>query len=179
MMGALACIAGTRTGKVLLGLWLLALLIFIAVSAAGLFQGEFLGYLAFVVLPVAILLNGSILLAHHVENGSVGIARAAWIGIAAVVLLVALGLDGRAQSDTWIFLTWAMLVLTFPAGLGVSLGHLAAGVDLSMTIGNSYFALVVEWLVYFGLGYLQWFVLLPWLWGKWKARRARTAAPSL
>ena len=26
-------------------------------------------------------------------------------------------------------------------------------------------------------GYVQWFVLLPWLWRKWKSRLARSAAP--
>jgi len=26
-------------------------------------------------------------------------------------------------------------------------------------------------------GYLQWFVLMPWLWRKWKGRRAHGAAP--
>jgi hypothetical protein len=180
MTGMLTCIAATRIGKVLLGLWLLALLLFIAVSAAGLFQGEFLGNLAFVVLPVAILLNISIVLAHHVGHGSVGIAKAAWIGIAVVVLLVTLsGFDGYGNGDIWIFLTWAMLVLAFPVGLVISLAHVVLDLGFSITIGPSYFSLVIEWLAYFGLGYAQWFVLLPWLWRKWKARRAGDARSSV
>jgi hypothetical protein len=84
MTGKFTRITATRTGQVLVSLWLLALVIFIVVPVTGLFQGGFLGNLAFVVLPVVILLNASILLAHHVENGSVGIAKEAWIGIAVV-----------------------------------------------------------------------------------------------
>ncbi len=172
-MGKIVRIAATRIGKVLVGLWLLALVIFIAISVAGLFQGEFLGSLAFVVLPVAILLNVSILLAHHVENGSVGIAKAAWIGIAVVALLVTLyGFDGETSSDIWIVLTWSMLVLSFPASLIVSLVHMALGAGFSITIKTSYLSLAIEWAAYFILGYWQWFVLLPWLWRKWKTNQA-------
>ena len=180
MMGTIARIAATRAGKVLVGLWLLALVVFIAVSTTGLFQGEFLGSLAFVVLPVAILLNVSILLAHYVENGSVGIAKAAWIGIGVVALLVTLyGFDGKTNSDIWIVLTWSMLVLSFPASLIVSLVHMALGVGFAITIKTSYLSLAIEWAAYFVLGYWQWFVLLPWLWRKWKTRRVAGAAPSL
>ena len=28
-------------------------------------------------------------------------------------------------------------------------------------------------------GYLQWFVILPWLWRRWKTRRSRGTAPSV
>jgi len=180
-MATIARIAATRTGKVLVVLWLLALVLFIAVPVAGLFQGEFLGSLAFVVLPVAILLNISNLLAHHVEKGGVGIAKAAWIGIAIVALLVTLyGFDGKTNSEIWIVLTWSMLVLSFPASLIVSLAHLALGAGFSITIKTSYLSLAMEWAAYFILGYWQWFVLLSWLWRKWKTRRgAASAAPSL
>jgi hypothetical protein len=174
MMGKIARITATRAGKVLVLLWLIALVILIVVSVTGLFQGELLGNLAFVVLPVAALLNVSILLAHHVENGSVEIVKMSWIGIAVVALLVTLyGFDGKTNSDIWIVLTWSMLVLSFPASLIVSLAHMALDAGLSITIKTSYLSLAIEWVAYFVLGYLQWFVLLPWLWRKWKGRRTR------
>lgn len=164
MTGKITRITATRTGKVLVGLWLLALVILIVVSVTGLFQGELLGSLAFVVLPVAALLNVSILLAHHVKNGSVEIAKVSWIGIAVVALLVTLyGFDGKTNSDIWIVLTWSMLVLSFPASLIVSLAHMALGAGFSITVETSYLSLTLEWAVYFALGYIQWFKLLPYL----------------
>lgn len=168
MRAAIARVAATRTGKAVVALWLLALVIFIVALVAGLFQREFLGYVAFAVLPVAILLNISIVLAYYAENGSVGITRAAWIGIAVVALLVTLyGFDGKTSSDIWIVLTWSMLVLSFPASLVVSLARMV----LPIAIETSYVSLAIEWAAYFVLGYWQWFVLLPWLWRKWKTRR--------
>lgn len=178
MMGKIAHITATRAGKVLVGLWLIALVILIVVFVTGLFQGELLGNLAFVVLPVAALLNVSVLLACHVENGSIEIAKVSWIGIAVVALLVALyGFDGNTNSDIWIVLTWSMLVLAFPGSLIVSLAHMALGAGLAITIGTSYLSLGIEWAAYFALGYLQWFVLVPRLWRKWKAWRSGATKP--
>lgn len=64
-----------------------------------------------------------------------------------------------------------MLVLTLPSGwiatalvsailrlVGVDVAGIADALLVSLTCAVA--------------GYLQWFVLLPWLWRKWKARRA-------
>lgn len=184
MMRTIAHVAATRTGKVLVALWLLALVILIAVPATGLFQGEFLGNLAFIVLPVGILLNISIVLAHYVENGSVGIAKAAWIGVAVIALLITLyAFDGKPNSDIGIFLAWFTLVLAFPISLLVALLFtgvaIAAEKLFSAVIPESYLMLSVSWICFIAAGYWQWFVLLPWLWRKWKTRRAAGAASSL
>jgi hypothetical protein len=94
-----------------------------------------------------------------------------WAGVALLVLYLTLDLyDGKEYSDIWLFLTWAMIVLSFPSSLIISLAHMALGAGLSITIQTSYLTLAIEWVVYFFLGYLQWFVLLPWLWRKWAAR---------
>jgi hypothetical protein len=184
MMETIAHIAATRTGKVLLALWLLALVAFIAVPVTGLFQGEFLGNLAFIVLPVGILLNISIVLAHYVENGSVRIVKAAWIGIAVVALLITLyAFDGKPNSDIGVFLAWFTLVLAFPISWLVAL--LFTGVAIatekffSAVIPTSYVWLLVSWACFIAAGYWQWFMLLPWLWRKWKTRHITDAAPSL
>lgn len=108
------------------------------------------------------------------------VVRALWIVAALFVLVVTISsYDGKPLSDIWVFLTWLMLILSFPAGLVVSAAHYALGSAFSITVETSYLSLALEWLVYFVLGYLQWFVLLPWLWRKWKARRARSAIPSV
>ncbi|MFY9316652.1 MAG: hypothetical protein WAO95_13985 [Burkholderiales bacterium] len=107
------------------------------------------------------------------------VGKGIWIVLALVVLLVTLyGFDGKTNSDIWIFLTWSMLILSFPASLIVSLMHMVLGVGFSITIKTSYVSLAIEWAAYFVLGYWQWFVLLPWLWGKWKTRRVAGIASS-
>lgn len=68
-----------------------------------------------------------------------------------------------------------MFLLTLPSGwiaaavvsaivglVGLNLGGIADALLVSLTCAVA--------------GYLQWFVLLPWLWRQWKARRARRAS---
>jgi hypothetical protein len=88
--------------------------------------------------------------------------KAIWIFISALVLSVTLyAYDGKTNSDIWIFLTWLMLPLSFPASLLVSLSHMLLAKLFSITITTTYVSLLVEWLAYFCLGYFQWFVLIP------------------
>lgn len=71
-----------------------------------------------------------------------------------------------------------MLVLALPSGwiasalVGAILG--LVGVDVAGMAD----ALLVS-LTCAVAGYLQWFVLLPWLWSKWKARRADSPTSSV
>jgi len=103
------------------------------------------------------------------------IIKALWIGGTVFVLFVTLYFfDSKPNSDIWIFLTWLMLILSFPAGLVVSLVHMALGVGLSITIKTSYLSLALEWGGYFVLGYLQWFKLIPWLIEKFRSYRKKT-----
>lgn len=71
-----------------------------------------------------------------------------------------------------------MLVLTLPSGWVATalVGSIVSliGIDL-VGIAD---ALLVS-LTYAVVGYLQWFMLLPWLWRKWKGRRAGSATPSV
>lgn len=80
--------------------------------------------------------------------------------------------DNQPNSDIWIFLTWGMLALSFPGGLVVSLAHSFIGSFFHVSVHTTYATLALEWLVYFGLGYLQWFRLFPFLF-----RRIRANSP--
>lgn len=68
-----------------------------------------------------------------------------------------------------------MLLLALPSGwlLTALVGAILALVGLQAT-GLSDALLVT--LTCGIAGYLQWFVLLPWLWRRWKARRSRSGA---
>lgn len=99
-------------------------------------------------------------------------------GIALLILCVTIyGYDGQPNSDIWIFLTWSMLVLSFPAGLMVSLAHMALGTIFSITIETSYVSLTLEWLVYFLLGYLQWCKAGPYLVNKLRSSQNNFQLP--
>jgi hypothetical protein len=174
---AIATISATRIGKVIVVLWLLALVVIIAIPVVGMFQGEFLGSLAFVLLPVGILLNISIVLAHYVENVSMRVLKGVWVGVGLIALLITLyAFDGKPDSDIEVFLAWFTLVLAFPSSLLVSL--LFTGIEIaveklySVVIATSYLMLLVTWVCFTAVGYWQWFVLLPWLSRKWNAHRS-------
>ncbi len=97
-----------------------------------------------------------------------------WIAACLSVLVGTLYFyDGKELSDVWVFLTMLMLVLSFPVGGLVSLGHAAVGTIFAITIQTSYLSLGFEWLAYFVLGYFQWFWLVPYLASKLKSRVAR------
>ncbi|MEW6108480.1 MAG: hypothetical protein AB1632_04820 [Nitrospirota bacterium] len=105
----------------------------------------------------------------------VRIAKVVWLCVAILILFVTLyGFDGKPDSDIGVVLAWTMLFLSFPAGLIVSLIHVALYEIFSVWFSTSYLSLVLDWSGMFVLGYLQWFKSLPYLIKKWKGRRSRT-----
>jgi len=77
------------------------------------------------------------------------------------------------DAENLIAFSLKMLVLTFPAGYiagalfpeGISALMMGLGVELTR-IQHVF----IQWFFMVIAGYLQWFVFLPWLWRKWKAR---------
>ena len=102
-----------------------------------------------------------------------------WLICSIGVLLLTLAIyDGTpATRDAELVLLYGMLFLCFPVSQLVAvifwlIGFFVETTMHKLAIPTSYLTLVIEWLVLFIAGYLQWFVLLPWLWRKWKARQA-------
>ncbi|MFA0923170.1 hypothetical protein [Xanthomonas fragariae] len=101
-----------------------------------------------------------------------------WILSSVAVLVITLTrYTPGAATDIGIFLTYGMMLLSFPvslvvAGLFASLALLQEqlGVPLLDLIGSNYVGFSVLWLTFCIAGYLQWFVLFPWLWHKWKTK---------
>lgn len=105
------------------------------------------------------------------------IIQSLWIGIATLILIITLyAFDGTSNNDIGIFFSWYMLAVSFPSGLLVPLVHVTLYDGLAILVEASYFSFFLDWIGFFVLGYMQWFVLLPWLWRRWKARRARSTA---
>ena len=78
---------------------------------------------------------------------------------------------GDENSNAGIFLAWSMLILTFPVGyicMSVTVGllyylhHLGMIEPLSYYgMWGSYLSLTLYWLLFFMIGYWQWFIMLP------------------
>ncbi|WP_367299684.1 hypothetical protein [Hafnia alvei] len=102
------------------------------------------------------------------------ILKISWVSISIVVLSITLYFyDGTNNSDIEIFLSYSMLVLSFPSGLIVS-AFLSGAIYLIalMVDGDlnglevNYFYLVIEWGILFFVGYIQWFYVIPILYRK-------------
>jgi hypothetical protein len=106
-----------------------------------------------------------------------------WTLCAFLVLLVTLvAYDGTPNSDAEILLGYAMLALSFPSGLIIAIAYGLLGRVIYAVSGHvfttSYASIIVVWLIFSIAGYLQWFVLLPLLWRRLKARREGGATPT-
>jgi uncharacterized membrane protein YedE/YeeE len=108
-----------------------------------------------------------------------------WVSLALVCLILALILfhdfpinEGRPNDGVESVLGYFMLVLCFPSGwislALIKLVQTIASATTGKVIPTSYAWLTVEWLVFLVTGYVQWFVLLPWLLRKWQTRRVGT-----
>lgn len=91
-----------------------------------------------------------------------------WCVSALFVLAIVLWFfDGRPNSDVDEVLAIGMLALSFPLGVAVAAIVGAAGRLLAsgygLILSVSYVSIVVTWVVFFAVGYWQWFVGVPWI----------------
>lgn len=94
------------------------------------------------------------------------------------VLALAFGLagyDGTPTSDADQALTLSMIMLSFPAGLLYAALFAVIARTLHESTGvvveSSYWSMTLSWLAMLLLGYIQWFVVVPWLSRRLRARR--------
>jgi hypothetical protein len=85
--------------------------------------------------------------------------------------------------ETHLLALLILLALTLPSGL-LWVGLLNALAYMLHAIGfladaPDVIFILVAWLGFVAVGYFQWFSLVPWLWRKWQARRARCATPNV
>lgn len=107
------------------------------------------------------------------------VLKATWLGCAVFVLVASLYLyDGKPNSDADVILAYGMLGLAVPVGFLLAAIAALAFEALHATTGYvvevSYTYIAVTWACFAIAGYLQWFVLLPWLIGKIRLRRVRS-----
>lgn len=162
---------------------LITRLILLAAVGAGIAiplasQSELLGSSAFALLVVAVLADLATMSSYAADKASQNAARFMWIVVALLCLGLTLFIAGLyhpdAEKDAGTILVITMTILSAPLGF---IGFPAGGLLANLFPHHQSVAIVGTWLVLTALGYLQWFVLVPWLWSKWKTRRARGAIP--
>jgi hypothetical protein len=102
--------------------------------------------------------------------------KLAWCLISVAILVYALTFrEGPNARERDIIVIYCMLAMSFPLGLvgsGVATALLLLADKLDFP--NSVHPLrdtLLTWLLFFGFGYLQWFVLIPWVVKRVKAAR--------
>ena len=70
-----------------------------------------------------------------------------------------------------------MTTLSFPSGYSVA--YLAFGTFIGGNKATELQEILTYWLVLFLVGYVQWFVLIPWLVAMRRKRKAEDGPPSL
>jgi hypothetical protein len=98
------------------------------------------------------------------HNPFVWILAASWVAACVVVLVYAFVQRGMGEING--AFAYMMVVLTFPSGLLVFYAVSLSGIPFLIGVGAAPFlsagGLVVVWLALTALGFVQWFVLLPW-----------------
>ena len=104
-----------------------------------------------------------------------------WLLVCTAVLIASLWLYAPgARSDALVLFAWAMVALSFPTGLSVSVVLavvLVAADALNANPGTSmpwWLGTLLVWLAYCVAGYFQWFMALPWLWQRYRAASVST-----
>lgn len=97
-----------------------------------------------------------------------------------IALVVTLrGYDGAPNSDSEDVLAWCMLALGFPSSLLFPAAFSLVAATRALLGGGemvvSYWSLLASWFCLSVLGYVQWFVLLPVVIRKARARLCREA----
>lgn len=95
--------------------------------------------------------------------------RIAYFGVGLLVLGVVLGSFAKyQQKDIGIVLGYCMVILSFPSGfvllafLGFVLMPISDALGLTLSFGYTY--IIVYWIAFLLVGYLQWFHLVPVIW---------------
>lgn len=180
-MNRFAHILKTRSGKFLAILWLLILAILIGTPTITFFldRMELLGNIVFSIFPMAVLLNISVVLAFIVEKGTVRIAKLAWVCMSIAVIVFALGVAGSGEADAYksaeIVFAYSMLILSFPISFLAPFVVSAIGYLFNLDEFGIYISNLVAWGVFFVLGYLQWFKLVPWIIEKVHGKKMKPA----
>lgn len=154
-MESLREVLASNVGKVFAALSMLAMTSFSGVLFIGVYDKDVIGAVPIAVLVAAPLIDLAILVSYWSGERMLRYMRATWLVLSSVLLASVLLLMRIGRSDADVLLTYAAAVLSFPVGLiGLPLGG-----QLVPTAGFAQTATL--WVVSIGLGYIQWFLIIP------------------
>jgi hypothetical protein len=176
-----------RGGTPFILIWVLILAVLLTFPIIGYLSGELLGYIAFSVFPVAILLNISIIIAHTVQKGAVQISKTGWL-ILCITVLVFVSVVSclqypNANEGAGIIIVSSMGILSFPlcffvvciyAGFIYLFDYLELTIIPDLGLMNMLVDNFILWLCFFVASYLQWFKLYPFLMQKWQKKKLKS-----
>jgi uncharacterized membrane protein YedE/YeeE len=115
-----------------------------------------------------------------IMSGRLKWMKVVWVACSlGVFLATLLFYDGTPNSAADLILALGMLTLSFPSGILLSaLVGLVGRMIFEQTgafVTSSYLWLTISWLALFGVGYWQWFILIPWVAGRWTRKRKTLA----
>jgi hypothetical protein len=165
-------IGNRKVGKIPFLLWIFSIVTLGIFAVAGLYQREFLGYIALGFLPVGIIFIISIIFTYYSNNDSLLLAKAGWTGLSILPISTILFLADTNQpnifKETGLIVGYSMGILSFPSSLIILLlvacfYYLQNNYDFTnmLFLKNFYFSIFVFWAVLFVGGYYQWFKLIP------------------
>jgi hypothetical protein len=162
-----------RADKALIGLLLLVPVLMLGMSVFGWSKGELMGWVGFGLLPASIVTIGAVALSVAKSSSAFGLARATWLMMSLLTLLVSVvaasqpHVDSVAGAET--LLAYSMLILSFPCGFVVP--FFLMGITTAWPGWGGVGGLVGTGLCFATVGYLQWFHLAPSGLRKCRARR--------
>jgi hypothetical protein len=163
--------------KILMGLWILIPAIIIGMSVYGWSIGDMAGGVLISFLPVSLLSSIAVVVSSVVENPVSRFSKWVWLTVCCAAFIAAIHFAYRPSPDAIrgadMLLAYAMLILAFPTSLLMPLILMLVSPYLER-IGSSIIGLFIMWAVFAISGYLQWFVLLPWVQSKWRNLRSRS-----
>lgn len=172
MMWGFAQISDARGGKALIVLWTLTIAILLVTPVATWLSNreELLGNITFSLLVAAVLADVSNVVVGISRNPGVGVAKVAWVGLCIIALLLIIDITEPDRPDTikdaGTVLSYLMLTLSFPVGFLVVLLLIGLGQIFGLGELGSYTSNLIAWVLFVVLGYVQWFMLFPYLIGR-------------
>lgn len=131
----------------------------ILVPFIGYVLNDVVGYIAFAFLPASILINICVLLVINLHGHIRYLVKTSWILLALLNIVFVLVLEYtttvEATKGLDIIIPLTMGVLSFPSSFIIIYCEYYF-TDLFLGVGS-----VLYWLLYFVIGYVQWFILLP------------------
>jgi uncharacterized membrane protein YbhN (UPF0104 family) len=174
-----------RTQRIfsLLSLFMLCGIPITALAVIFLGQEEMRANAAFGLIVVSVFAIISILLSYSADLRTQKISQFSWILVALACLAFSLNVvtqdvpEAHKAADAVLLTT--MFVLTFPSGIVAIVAVVVYSLYFLPTRGAGTFELFIFWLLFFAVGYVQWFRIVPSLSRRWRNRHARDAKAAI